>query len=135
MTETTEQVAERRARAFCSESWQWADCDACGKAWGDDSCYAINSVQAIAESDKEAGMRLISKAGVVSLYEDGYTDGVNVGIPAKHALVPVEPTKEMYIAGEDANHTTMDNASHGGGTMSAWKAMIAAAQEEAHERE
>lgn len=43
-----------------------------------------------------------------------------------------EPTAPMYIAGSEANHTTMDNDGDGdgGGMVAAWRAMIDAALEE-----
>ena len=41
-----------------------------------------------------------------------------------------EQTAEMYIAGSEANCTTMDNDSDGGGTTASWRAAIDAALEE-----
>lgn len=52
----------------------------------------------------------------------------NNDVAVKFARAAIEamrdPTKEMWSAGENANHNTMDNAMRGGGTLSAWKAMI-----------
>lgn len=124
MTETTEQTAERRARAIALYRAKH------GSISGQ-SITCLELAHAIADSDKEAGMVLVDKEAWQNFLEKDVKGiiGLMGGVPEGYALVPVDLLEEAYYEGKtdgkDINYrATSFNASE---VRAKW---IAAAQEE-----